>query len=137
MANSSKLLLDTDILSAIMRNVPSAVSRGHAYLTTHDKFTFSVITRYEILRGLKARNAERQIEAFGQLCVASETLYLTNKVIETAAAIYAYLKNNGQLIGDADILIAATALENDVGLVTNNEDHFKRIARLHIENWLI
>ena len=136
MADSSKLLLDTDILSAIMRNVPSAVSRAHAYLTTHDRFAFSVITRYEILRGLKAKGAMRQIEAFGRFCAASETLYLTDRVIEIAAAIYADLKNRGQLIGDADILIAATALENGADLVTNNEDHFKRIARLHIENWL-
>ena len=42
----------------------------------------------------------------------------------------------GELIGDADILIAASALVNGLAVVTNNEDHFKRIPGLQIENWL-
>jgi tRNA(fMet)-specific endonuclease VapC len=41
------------------------------------------------------------------------------------------------LIGDADILIAATAIENNAGLVTGNERHFRRIPDLHVENWLV
>jgi tRNA(fMet)-specific endonuclease VapC len=40
------------------------------------------------------------------------------------------------LIGDADILIAASALANGCGVATNNEKHFKRVPGLHIENWL-
>ena len=136
MAGSVRLVLDTSILSAIMRNVPSAVARARSYLTVADRLTFSVITRYEILRGLKAKNAERQIQAFGRFCAVSETLYLTDEVIERAAQIYADLRNRGQLVGDADILIAATALENGAGLVTSNGSHFNRIAGLNVENWL-
>jgi len=41
-----------------------------------------------------------------------------------------------RLIGDADILIAASALANGCGVATNNEKHFKRVTGLHIENWL-
>ena len=52
-----------------------------------------------------------------------------------AAAIYADLYKRGELIGDADILIAATSLVNGFGVATNNEDHFKRITGLHVENW--
>ena len=44
--------------------------------------------------------------------------------------------NDGELIGDADILIAASALSNGCGIVTNNEAHFRRIADLQVENWL-
>jgi predicted nucleic acid-binding protein len=40
------------------------------------------------------------------------------------------------LIGDADILIAATAIVADCALVTNNERHFNRIQDLRVENWL-
>jgi predicted nucleic acid-binding protein len=40
------------------------------------------------------------------------------------------------LVADADILIAASALANSCGIVTNNEAHFRRIAGLQVENWL-
>lgn len=53
-----------------------------------------------------------------------------------AADIYADLSARGELIGDADILIAATALAHGLGVVTNNEDHFRRIRDLRVENWL-
>lgn len=35
-----------------------------------------------------------------------------------------------------DTLIAATALEEDLILVTGNTDHFSRIPGLKIENWI-
>ncbi len=43
----------------------------------------------------------------------------------------------GTLIGDADILIAASALVYDLVVVTNNEDHFRRVPGLQMENWLV
>ena len=136
MAGPVKLLLDTDMLSAIMRNNPAAVSKARAYLAEHDRFSFSIITRYEILRGLKAKQAARQAEAFERFCASSEVLYLTDAGIVKAAEVYADLRNRGALIGDADILTAATALVSGAGVVTNNEDHFNRIDGLHVENWL-
>jgi tRNA(fMet)-specific endonuclease VapC len=60
---------------------------------------------------------------------------LTDDVILQAADIYADLYKRGELIADADILIAASALANSLGVVTNNERHFRRISGLHVENW--
>ena len=54
-----------------------------------------------------------------------------------AADIYADLHQRGMLIGDADILIAATALEYGLDLVTNNTNHYARIVGLSLQNWLI
>jgi len=130
------LLLDTDILSAIMRNDALASDNARNYLARQARFTFSVITRYEVLRGLKAKKAERQAEAFGRFCTMSEILPVTDEVVVKGAEIYAALRSRRDLVGDADILIAATALVNGAGLVTNNEGHFNRIEDLYIENWL-
>ena len=41
-----------------------------------------------------------------------------------------------KLIQDADILIGAIALVEDLVLITNNTEHFKRIQGLKLENWL-
>jgi tRNA(fMet)-specific endonuclease VapC len=57
-------LLDTDTLSGIMRQNPVALHHAQAYLSVYSQFTISAMTRYEILRGLKAKNATTQLLAF-------------------------------------------------------------------------
>lgn len=131
------LVLDTDILSAIMRKNPVVLPKARAYLVAHGRFTLSIITRYEILRGLKAKDADRQIDVFEALCNQSTILPLTEKAVAKAAEIYADLSHRGQLIGDADILIAASAVVHGLGVATNNESHFHRINGLQVENWLV
>lgn len=130
------LVLDTDILSAIMRRNPTVIPRARTYLEEHGQFHLSIITRYEILRGLKAKGATRQAASFENFCLRNVTLPLTEDVVARAAEIYADLRQRGELIGDADILIAASALVQGFGVVTNNEDHFQRIRDLHVENWM-
>ena len=58
----------------------------------------SMITRYEILRGLKARRATRQLARFEQRCQQSQVLPLTDAIIVLAADLYALLYQTGQLI---------------------------------------
>ncbi|HKP12114.1 MAG TPA: type II toxin-antitoxin system VapC family toxin [Blastocatellia bacterium] len=131
-----QLLLDTDILSALMRKNPAVHAQARAYLSTHRLFTFSVITRYEILRGLKAKDAHKQAGVFERFCARNRILPVTDEIIDRAADLYADLYKRGQLIGDADILIAATALTHGLGVVTNNEAHFNRITGLGVGNWI-
>jgi tRNA(fMet)-specific endonuclease VapC len=130
------VLLDTDVLSAIMRKHPAALARSAEYLRDHPRLAFSIITRYEVLRGLSAKGAGAQAAAFDLFCSTSIVLDLTDPVVMRAADIYGRLHSEGRLIGDADILIAATALENGLRLVTNNGRHFSRIPGLSIDNWL-
>ncbi len=129
-------LLDTDTLSAVLRRNPIVIAKARDYLRSHHHFAFSIITRYEILRGLKVKRATKQQAAFDRFCVASTILPLSDAIVVQAAEIYADLYQRGELIGDADILIAATAIVGGHGLVTNNERHFERIERLNIDNWL-
>jgi len=129
-------LLDTDILSAVMRQHPSALAHARAYLAAHHHLTFSIITRYEILRGLHAKNSTAQLAAFELLCDVSRIVPLTDAIVMRAATIYADLHQRGTLIGDADILIAATGLEQGLVVITNNERHYQRIAGIQLENWL-
>jgi len=131
-------LLDTDTLSEIMQGVdPQVQDNARRSLTVFRHFTFSIMTRYEILRGLKARRATRQIARFEQRCQHSQVLPLTDDIIVQAAELYALLYQEGQLISDADILIAATALKHNLVMVTENVNHFRRIPGLSIESWRV
>jgi tRNA(fMet)-specific endonuclease VapC len=80
-----QIILDTDILSALMRKNPNVIAKAKTYLAQHGQFTISIITRYEILRGLKAKGATQQATRFEEFCVRNETLAITDEVIVQAA----------------------------------------------------
>ena len=58
---------------------------------------------------------------------------------EDAASAYAKLRveleTSGDPIGNMDMLIAASVIAEDATLVTNNVEHFSKVASLKIENW--
>ena len=90
-----KTILDTDILSALMRRTPAVLNRARNYSVYHPKLTFSWITRYEILRGLKAKNAATQIASFNVFCANNEVLPITERIVVRASDIYADLHRKG------------------------------------------
>ncbi len=47
----------------------------------------------------------------------------------------ARLRKTGQIVDEFDLLIGASAIANDLTLVTNNEKHFERLEDITIENW--
>lgn len=49
----------------------------------------------------------------------------------------ARLKKQGLLVDDFDILIGATAVSNDMVMVTNNVNHLNRLENIIIEDWTI
>jgi len=133
---AAKVLLDTNIVSLYMRNEQSIVRNVETYLETHGQLSFSIITRYEILPGLKAKGASTRLRAFNTLCEVNEVLSLTDDIVVQAADVYASLYKGGELIGDADTLIAATAIAHGLNPITNNERHFSRVGGLTTDNWL-
>ena len=57
-------------------------------------------------------------------------------IMDIFGEIKSRLELQGNIIDDMDILIAATALHNNLILITNNTSHFSRIEDLRIENWV-
>ena len=94
-----------------------------------------VLNHYTVLCDLKAKDASAQGKAFEQQCRVSAILPLSDEIVVRGADIFADLRKGGQIIGDADILIAATALVSSLVLVTNNLDHFRRVRDLRSESW--
>ena len=127
--------LDTDIVIEILRGNETAVNKMET-LPQETLINITGLTVYELYKGvlcLGSKKLEEELENFIQ---SVEVLQLDSYIERKAGEIYAYLKKKGEIISDADILIAATVLENDSVLVTNNEEHFKRIKDLKIENWI-
>src|SRR5262249_20779129 len=103
------VLLDTDSCSEVRNGRDAHVrEKPRRYLAAYGRFSFSIITPYEILRGLKAKAATRQLTAFEGRCHQSTGLPLTDDIIIRAADIYADLHRQSHLISDPDIFVAAT-----------------------------
>ncbi len=128
--------LDTNIITAFLKNDSRVVERVSDYLEFFDKLTINIISYYEILRGLKDLGNEEKLRKFDNFIQENELVFITKDSIEKAAEIYAYLKKKGNLIEDADILMASTAIVEDLVLITNNLKHFKRVKGLRLDNWL-
>lgn len=129
------VLVDTDILSLFFRNNHKVVSNFKNYLSKYEKINLSIITYYEILSGLKHRDALKQLDLFLEFAKHNTLLPLTEEAIIISSDLYANLRKAGKTIDDIDILIAGVALSNNLVLVTNNEDHFRNIEGLEIINW--
>ena len=64
------------------------------------------------------------------------TAFLKNDLI-VVERVSNYLENkDGNLIEDADILMAAISIVEDLVLITNNTSHFNRVKDLSLDNWL-
>jgi tRNA(fMet)-specific endonuclease VapC len=131
-----KALLDTNIIVAFLKGNPVVVEKVGQYINEHETLTVSIISYYEILRGLKSVGSKKKLQAFERFISDCEVKELGRSVAERAADIYVELKPRGELIEDADILVAATAMDKGLVVVTDNEKHFRRIKGLEVENWL-
>lgn len=128
--------LDTNIITAFLKNDLRVVERVSNYLELFDKLTINIISYYEILRGLKDLGNQKKLRSFENFIQENELVLIRKETVEKAAEIYAYLKKDGNLIEDADILMAAISIVEDLVLITNNTGHFNRIKELKIDNWL-
>ena len=129
------VLIDTDIISFFLRNNENVVNHFSEYLFEFERINFSIITYYEILSGLKFKDARKQMNAFLKFSEYNSIIPITKDSMELSADIYADLRKKGVLIDDIDILIAGIALANNLILVTHNTSHFSRIDGLEIQDW--
>jgi tRNA(fMet)-specific endonuclease VapC len=96
----------------------------------------SEITLAELFYG-----AECSVDVAKNMAIIRE---LTGKItivpVFDALAVYAKekhsLKQAGTIIDDLDIFIGATAIANNMIMVTDNEKHLGRLSKIRIENWV-
>ncbi|MDB9454540.1 PIN domain-containing protein [Dolichospermum circinale CS-541/06] len=110
-----------------------------AYKTRFKNYTISVITVSEVIKGWRKLNRNDRIQEFLIDLLQMEILSLEQKSAELSGLIYADLEKTGQIIGLADVLIAAIAIENNLILVTGNTKHYQKIQSLgyplQLDNW--
>lgn len=130
-----KYLLDTCAVSDFIKGDKNTHKRlkqtspHHIYLST--------ISVMEIQYGLALNpaRAKKILVPIKALLKSISPVSFQYKTAEIVGEIRADLAKAGKPIGAYDILIAATALEHKLILVTSNTREFKWVPALVIENW--
>ena len=106
-----KAILDTDILSEVIKSKnPIVLQNVNAYLDQHAQLTFTSASVFEVLFGLHAKQATRQIKDFLESMAEHEEITPGSIDYRLAAEICAALQRAGTSIGNSDPLIAACAI---------------------------
>lgn len=123
------MLVDTDVLIWHLRGFPPATQR----LDQLPKLVISVITWLELVQGFRSKAEMLAVQKSLEMRHASR-LPVTPAITERATVLMESLAlSRGLQLGDA--LIAATALEHNLTLLTGNTKHFSAVEQLKIERF--
>lgn len=129
-----KYLLDTDTCIQVFRGESSVIERMRQ--VSGDDLAISSITYYELAYG--AKRCVKEQEEFRKIQIFSQQIHQLAFGPQTAlqaAEVRRVLEKCGAGIGPMDTLIAATALESGLTLVTGNLREFARVPGLRCESW--
>jgi len=127
-------VLDTNIVSLLLRGDPLVTERFTAILTPDNLIIACPLVWYEVRRGLLKRDARRQMSRFEELFQAFIWQDYTVADWTLAAELWAQRQTQGSPIADADLLIGVFARRRSAILATNNESDFLSLG-VSIENW--
>lgn len=126
------MILDSCFLINLQREFSrKQAGRATDFLKAHagTAFFLSVISVTEFLEGFESHaDGVAMLRPYRKLP-------LDERVAVKAAEFRRRLRLRGELIGDFDILIAATAVSADLPLVTDNLDHFSRLPEVKLVSY--
>jgi len=132
---TSRFLLDTDMLSQLIRAPQGAVARRLVAAGEGNVFTSAVVA-CELRYGARKKGSPGLTERVEQLLASLEVAALEPGVDRVYAEIRCALESEGRPIGANDLLIAAHALEQEAVLVSGNVGEFRRVKGLEVQDWL-
>ena len=127
-------LIDTDTIIFALRGDSSVLAKFEE--NKNIPISISMITYAELVFGAKrSQNEQKNMIKVNRIRDIYPIEELNEGVMEVFADIKAKMFDKGIRIEDMDLFIAATAIYNELTLVTNNTKHFENVPNLKIENW--
>lgn len=127
-------LLDTPLLSAYLQGRRTALALIDPWIGPGEVVT-SILSYGEVVEYLKDRSdfPAHRAQLLDLLNEVVEPYFLSYEIMERYADVRRALRppQGPGLIGDVDTLIAATALEHDLTVVTTDAD-FQRVPKLKV-----
>jgi len=138
------IILDTNILSELMRPAPNM--RVVNWLNAEEPLgvTITAITVAEILYGIERLPDGKRKQRFAQLAAEMFEEDFTERILpfdEVAAAYYATLvadsERSGRIVHSADAQIAAICQQHKAQLATRNVKDFEHLGISIIDPWRV
>ncbi len=127
-------LLDTDHCVFLLRKDQSVKRRLRA--RRREEAFVSIVSVCELYFGaFWSKRPEENLAEVRRLVGRLRVLPLTDATAERFGRLKAELWRAGQKLDDPDLLIAATALDHELTLVTHNKAHYQRIPGLRLDDW--
>jgi predicted nucleic acid-binding protein len=128
-----EMILDTDVL--IRGEKGKFDVSGWLATRIDDSFSVAAITVAEYWHGVERADRTQRVRRESYLRVMLGVLPVIPYTEQTAyfhAKIWANLLGAGKMIGYYDLLVAATALERNCGVVSFNRRHFARVPGVQV-----
>ena len=132
-----KYLLDTNILSELIKQPHGNTAQKIASLENEDSCCTSIIVACELRYGAYKKDSTLLTAKVNQLLETIAVLPLKQNIEPHYARLRVILERTGTPIGSNDLLIASHACALGLILVTGNVKEFSRIPDLAVENWLV
>ena len=124
-------LVDTDIVVGWLKGRQEEIVLLRNF--SQERLAISLISYGEVFDGIYyGRDPDANEKSFRQFLRWVDVLPLNRRIMRRFARIRGQLRREGQLIGDSDLLIGATAIIHDLTLVTHNVRHFNRLSNLKL-----
>ncbi len=128
------IIIDTDVCIHILRGNRSVIEQRQK---TPDQVAVSFMTAAELFYGAeKSANPSKNRILVEQFLLTVNTIESSRNIVRRFGSLKTALEGERMFFADADLLIAATALETSDLLVTGNTKHFSRIKGLNLANWM-
>jgi predicted nucleic acid-binding protein len=131
-------LFDTDAISEVLKKQPLAAYLGWLGTIPRDRQFCSAVTVGELFKGAyRSSNKERHLKNVTERVLPALTILPYD--LNTArifGKLSATLEQSGAPLVDADLQIAATAVQHELELVTGNLRHFERVPGLKLNRVL-
>jgi len=133
---NARFMLDTNICILIRRRRPPEVLARFRQLKPGEA-VISIITFGELVYGAeKSDYREQAMQQLTELAGLLPVVALPQEAGNHYGAIRAALEVKGEMIGNNDLWIAAHAQAAGLILVTNNDQEFRRVRALRLQNWV-
>lgn len=128
-------LVDKEILSYYFMGHQRVVEHFEKYYYAFEVVNLSVVTYYELVAGLMVMNVPHELKKLDGFVALNNLLPLTGEVARMAGELYSSLFKERRGISDVELMVAATAMVNDLTVVTTSSTHYGRIPGLLVADW--
>lgn len=136
-------LLDTNVVSELVRSRPAPLVSAWVRAQSKTSLFLSVITLGELQKGIALAESSQRRSALNKWLetdilpsYANRLLPITEAISRRWGLLLASRQRAGRPIGEADGLIAATALEHNLIVTTRNTRDFDHIGLALLNPWL-